>query len=73
LLAKADAPDKSAIPWLLVSVVSNSGEGALGRATTIQRVNTTGGLAPKKCDESDLGKEAKSAYTADYYFYAPGK
>ncbi|MBZ5531909.1 MAG: DUF3455 domain-containing protein [Acidobacteriia bacterium] len=73
LLAKADAPDASAIPWLLVAVASNSGKGALGKATTIQRVNTTGGLAPASCGGSDLGKETKSAYTADYYFYAPGK
>jgi hypothetical protein len=73
LLAKAGAPDKGAIPWLLVSVASNSGKGALARATSIHRVNTTGGMSPANCGESDLGKEAKSAYTADYYFYAPGK
>ncbi len=73
LLAKADAPDASAIPWLLVSVASNSGKGALGKATTIHRVNTMGGLPPASCGESDLGKEAKSAYTADYYFYAAKK
>lgn len=73
LLAKADAPDKDAIPWLLVGVASNAGRGALAGATSIHRVNTTGGLAPVNCGEQDLGKEAKSSYTADYYFYGPKK
>lgn len=71
LVAKTDAPDKSAIPWLLVGVATNAGKGALAGATSIHRVNTTGGLAPASCREEDLGKEAKSSYTADYYFYGP--
>src|ERR1700693_4485479 len=50
-IGKADAPDASAIPWLLVAVASNSGKGALGKATTIHRVNTSGGLPPASCSE----------------------
>ena len=38
--------------------------------TYIQRVNTTGGLAPTSgCDASTVGTVAKVPYTADYYFY----
>jgi hypothetical protein len=77
LVAKIDAPDPSAIPWLLVTVTSNSGKGALSRVTTIQRVNTVAGLAPEslppaaaECTESSGEVEFKSSYSADYYFYA---
>jgi hypothetical protein len=71
MAACVEAPDKSAIPWLLVAVVSNSGKGALNSVTWIQRVNTSGGLPPASCSEADIGKEAKGGYEADYYFYAP--
>ncbi len=73
MAARVDAPDKSAIPWLLVTVASNSGKGALMHATSIQRIHTLGGLPPAECAESQLGTETKSSYTADYYFYAPKK
>jgi len=36
----------SAIPWLLLRAVSAEGPGIFARTTYIQRVNTTGGLAP---------------------------
>jgi uncharacterized protein DUF3455 len=63
------------IPWLLVSVTGHSGEGVLGRVTSIQRVQTRGGLPPPaaECNPAKQNAEAKSAYTADYYFYAPPK
>jgi hypothetical protein len=72
MAAKADAPDAAAIPWLLVTVTSNSGKGALSRVTTIQRVNTVSGLPPAaaECSESSGEVEFKSSYSADYYFYA---
>jgi hypothetical protein len=57
-----------------VNVVSNSGKGVLANATTIQRVHTHGGKPGSDvCDESHKDTETKSAYTADYYFYAPPK
>lgn len=70
--AKVDAPDPEAIPWLLVTVISNSGKGALNRVTTIQRVNTVSGLPPAvaECNASTGEVEFKSSYSADYYFYA---
>jgi hypothetical protein len=73
--AKVDSPDAASIPWLLVTVVSHAGEGTLSRVTDIQRVHTKGGQPPaaSECDSSKLNTEAKSAYTADYLFYAPPK
>lgn len=72
MAAKVDAPDATAIPWLLVTVTSNSGNGALGRVTSIQRVNTVSGLAPaaQECTAQSGEVEFKSSYSADYYFYA---
>jgi hypothetical protein len=72
--AHVDALDPSSIPWLLVKVVGHSGSGLLTSATTIQRVRTHGGQSPAEgCDAAHRDAETKSAYTADYYFYAPAK
>ena len=65
--------DPTAIDWLRVTVVTTEGgrKGALTRTTFIQRVNTTGGLAPSTgCSSaSDVGTQAFVPYTADYIFY----
>jgi hypothetical protein len=72
--AHVDSPDADSIQWLLVNVVSHSGQGMLANVTTIQRVHTHGGKPPAEgCDASHLNAETKSSYTADYYFYAPAK
>ena len=72
LVAKVDAPDATAIPWLLVTVTGNSGIGKLSGVTSIQRINTVSGLPPaaSECSESSGEVEFKSSYSADYYFYA---
>jgi hypothetical protein len=70
--AKQDAPDPNSIPWLLLRATGHSGSGVLSRVTSIQRIHTQGGKAPgANCEESLRGKEVKSPYSADYYFYAP--
>ena len=75
VVAKQDAPKADAIPWLLLSAASHTGEGVLARITTIQRIRTEGGLSPNTsdCNVSANGKESRSAYSADYYFYAPAQ
>lgn len=76
MAAKVDAPDPKAIPWLLVTVTGHSGDGALSRVTSIQRINTVAGLAPESlapasgCSQQSGEVEFKSSYSADYYFYA---
>jgi len=73
--AHVDSPDAGSIPWLLVSVTGHTGEGMFAKVTSIQRINTQGGKPPaaSECDASKSGTESKSAYSANYYFYAPGK
>jgi len=73
VIAKQDAPKPDAIPWLLLVAASHTGDGIFSRVTSIQRIHTEGGLPPSAntCDASANGKESRSAYSADYYFYAP--
>lgn len=73
--AKQDAPKPDAIPWLLLTATNHAGQGMLTRVTSIQRIHTDGGVAPNAntCDASKIGQESRSAYWAEYYFYAPGK
>ncbi len=66
--------DPNAIPWLLLDVVGAqdgpTGGDTLTDTTFVQRLNTSGGLAPSGCDSlADVGKEAFVPYTADYFFY----
>jgi len=62
------SPDPAAIPWLLLQAVSNDGPGVLSSVTYIQRVNTTGGLAPTAPGES-IGAIVQVPYTAEYFFF----
>jgi hypothetical protein len=71
-VANAPSPDADSIPWLLVTVVSHSGDGVLARVTSIQRVNTKGGKASESgCDAAHAGEEERKSYSADYLFFAP--
>jgi hypothetical protein len=74
-VARADSPDADSIPWLLVTATGHSGSGVLAGVASIQRIQTKGGQPPPAadCNASKLNAEAKSPYTADYYFYAPAK
>ncbi|MBX3278637.1 MAG: DUF3455 domain-containing protein [Acidobacteria bacterium] len=61
-------PDATAIPWLLLQTVSSDGPGIFSNVTYIQRVNTSGGLAPT-VPGAFVGAEARVPYTTEYYFY----
>ena len=68
--ARSDAPDPKAIPWLLMTAKSASGDGVLGHTVSIQRAQTAGGKAPQQgCSAALAGNEARVPYTARYYFY----
>jgi hypothetical protein len=71
MAAKVDAPDATAIPWLLLEIKSTEGQGVLSHVAWIQRVETVGGKAPAGgCDKAHDGAEARIDYSATYYFYA---
>lgn len=68
---RADAPTAGAIPWLLLTTKSVGPDGTFSKVTSIQRVNTVGGVAPGTgCSAAAAGTPARIAYTADYYFFA---
>ena len=70
LKERADAPVADAIPWLLLATKSVGSEGSFSKVTSIQRVNTVGGVAPKAgCSQATAGAPARINYTADYYFF----
>jgi Protein of unknown function (DUF3455) len=54
------------IPWLRLDVVSQLGNGALYGVTSVQRINTRGGVATGACDE--VGTFRSVPYAADYVF-----
>ncbi|HJQ67831.1 MAG TPA: DUF3455 domain-containing protein [Blastocatellia bacterium] len=61
-------PDPTAIPWLLLETTSTNGPGIFSSVTYIQRVNTTGGLAPST-PGTMMDESREAPYTAEYYFY----
>jgi len=68
--AKDNGPDPNAIPWLLLSAKSTSGNGVFSQTQSIQRLYTAGGKAPAEvCSQAQAGKEARVPYKAKYYFY----
>jgi len=70
LKARADAPTSNGIPWLLLTATAaGNAKGAFSAVTSVQRVNTAGGMTPKvACTEATAGAVARVPYTADYYF-----
>jgi hypothetical protein len=70
LVERADAPKAADIPWLLLGAKSVGPDGSFSKVTSIQRVNTVGGVAPKVgCSQGNAGTPARVPYTADYYFF----
>jgi len=65
---KASAPAGTAnIAWLLLDAVVNSEDGKFAQAAWVQRLNTSGGVAPPvPCAP---GAQQPVPYTADYVFW----
>jgi len=68
--ARADAPIAGAIPWLLLRTKDAGPDGTFSKVTSIQRVNTVGGVMPAAgCARDTAGTTARVAYTADYRLF----
>lgn len=63
----APAATASDIPLLKLEVAMQHGAGQLAGVTTIQRINTKGGVSGETCDS--FGAFLSVPYTADYAFY----
>lgn len=66
--AVGNAPGTNAgdIPWLKLEVDSHKGTGQLSDVTTVQRINTVGGVLKGACDREKAGRGMP--YAADYVF-----
>jgi uncharacterized protein DUF3455 len=58
------------IPWLKLEVTAHRGRGALSGVTTVQRINTEGGVYSGACDKA--GAFHSAPYAADYVFLKKG-
>ena len=67
-----NAPGANAndIAWLKLEVVSHNGSGKLSDVTTVQRINTVGGVLKDSCDRQGAGRGMP--YSADYVFLKKG-
>jgi Protein of unknown function (DUF3455) len=66
--AVGNAPGANAndVPWLKLEVTSHKGSGQLDSVTTVQRINTVGGVLKGACDREKAGEGMP--YSADYVF-----
>src|SRR5262249_53483817 len=68
-----------AVPWVLLQAVGTdkgpTGGTVFANTTFIQRLNTSGGVAPATggSQPSNVGATALVPYTADYFFYKADK
>jgi hypothetical protein len=74
VIAKADAPEKGAIQWLLLHAKAHEGQGILGQAAFIRRTDTKGGVAPTAgCDTGHVSEQVRIRYSAIYQFFSAAK
>jgi Protein of unknown function (DUF3455) len=67
---RANSATAGAIPWLLLSAKSSGGAGKFEKISSLQRVNTVGGVAPATgCTAGDVSKQARVYYKADYVYF----
>ena len=70
--ARADAPAAGAVPWLLLATRAAGPQGRFSAVTSIQRINTAGGIVPpaEACTIDTIDATARIHYTADYRLFA---
>jgi hypothetical protein len=67
----ASSPVPGSIPQLLLQATKTRGEGVFGHVTYVQRLATSGGVAPTgACTD---GRTAGIPYQAEYRFFVPAR
>ena len=68
--ARAEAPAAGSIPWLLLSTKGTGPTGSFSKVSSIQRVNTSGGVPPSSpCTPELAGRQAHVHYVATYRLF----
>ncbi len=70
IAAYDEASKPTDLRWLLLTTRS-FGKGALENVTHVQRINTSGGMPPARCDASQLNQLLRVDFTSDFVFYRP--
>jgi hypothetical protein len=63
-----NVPNAGSIPLLRLEAADASGTGVFSKVAFVQRLDTTGGVAP--AGACTAGKTTEVPYTAKYYFYS---
>ena len=69
-VANVPGTTPSDIPWLKLEVTARRGTGTLAGVTTVQRINTHGGVTSGACERA--GAYFSAPYAADYVFLRKG-
>ena len=70
LKARADAPVAGSVPWLLLSTKGTGAAGSFSKVSSIQRVDTSGGMPPASpCTPELAGRQARVHYIATYRLF----
>jgi hypothetical protein len=70
VVATAPGATPGDIPWLRLQATARKGQGTLSGVTTVQRINTHGGVHAGPCDKA--GTFHSVPYSADYVFLQKG-
>lgn len=70
IAAYDEASKPTDLRWLLLTTRS-FGKGALESVSHVQRVNTSGGMPPVRCEASQLNQLLRVDFTSDFVFYRP--
>ncbi len=70
VIANAPGTTPNDIPWLKLEATSRRGRGTLSGVSTIQRINTRGGVHTGACEKAATFHSAP--YSADYVFLQKG-
>jgi hypothetical protein len=66
----ASSPDEPGkLPIQLLQVVSASGRGELSGMAYVQRLNAHGAQPGERCSQREVGRSARSRFSADFLFY----
>jgi len=68
--ARSPAPDRSAVPWLLLEATVVQPGSTFAQVAWIQRLYTQGGAVPVlRCNAESVDLIRRVPYRADYYFF----
>ena len=65
-----EAPKPTDLRWLLLTTRS-FGKGALENVSHVQRVDTSGGMPPARCESAQLNQLLRVDFTSNFIFYRP--